>query len=460
MIPPEVIVENNELPDTPGVYFYYDRTGELLYVGKATSLKRRVGSYFTKAHERRIEELVSQIARIDYVQTPTVIEALVLEANQIKALRPKYNILQRDDKTFLYLVITNEPFPRPLLIRGHELEVMGVNPFQTTLSPVAKKKFLRVFGPYISGRSLKIALELVRKSIPWSDCQPPEITGRTRPCFNSQIDKCPGVCSGKISKQAYRTYIRQLILFFEGKKARLEREMEKEMEQASKALRFEEATVLRRRLGALQHIQDVALLSKEDHELPFKQTRPQEGIDLQGRIEAYDISNISGTSAVGSMVVFEEGKPAKAKYRKFKIKTVNGPNDVAMMEEVIRRRLKRAQTSPLSWSLPQVMVIDGGKPQVNRVQHILDELKIKVPIVGLAKGFDRKQDRLIFDRTNTDLARVVHRGKEVFQKARDEAHRFAVSYHRALRGRTLILSKKKKTSGRSLRAAEEIIDHE
>ncbi|HAU66335.1 MAG: Excinuclease ABC C subunit domain protein [Candidatus Uhrbacteria bacterium GW2011_GWF2_39_13] len=456
MFPPYITIKNTELPDTPGVYFYYDQTGTLLYVGKATSLKRRVGSYFSKAHERRIEELVSQIRRIDYIQTPTVIEALVLEANQIKALRPKYNILQRDDKTFLYLVITNEPFPRPLFIRGHELEGMGVNPFQTTLSPLAKKKFLRVFGPYTSGRSLRMALDLVRRIIPWSDCQSPEITGRTRPCFNSQIDKCPGVCSGKISKQAYRTYIRQLILFFEGKKVRVEREIEKEMAQASKTLRFEEAAVLRRRLGALQHIQDVALLSKEDHELPFKQTRPQEGIDLQGRIEAYDISNISGTSSVGSMVVFEEGKPAKAKYRKFKIKTVSGSNDVAMMEEVLRRRLKRAQISPLSWLLPQVMVIDGGKPQVNRVQKILNEFQMDVPIVGLAKGADRKQDRLIFDRTQQDLARVVTRGKELFQKARDEAHRFAVSYHRALRSRTLILPKKKKTSYGSLKGRTDI----
>ncbi len=439
MIPATIKLKNGELPDAPGVYLYFDRSGELLYVGKATSLKRRVGSYWSKAHERRIEEMVAQIARIDYIETPTVIEALVLEANKIKALRPKYNILARDDKTFLFLVITNEPFPKPLLIRGHELKQMGVNPFQTDFTGIAKRKFLCVFGPYTSGRSLKIALELIRRIIPWSTCEPPEVTGRMRGCFNSQIGKCPGVCRGKISRTQYRQYIRQLILFFEGKKLRLERELEREMKRAAKELRFEDAALYRRRLGALQHIQDIALLSSEDHELPFSR-EPSEGtINLEGRIEAYDISNISGAFATGSMVVFEEGKPAKDKYRKFKIKTVSGPNDVAMMEEMIRRRLRRSVSSPKSWPLPEVMVIDGGLPQVNRVQEVLDELGVKVPIVGIAKGFDRKQDRLVFDRSNEELARVAVRGKELFQKARDEAHRFAVKYHRTLRSKKLFI---------------------
>ena len=437
MIPASIKVKQGELPDAPGVYLYFDKNEALLYVGKATSLKRRVGSYWSKAHDRRIEEMVAQIVRIDYIETPTVIEALVLEANKIKALRPKYNILARDDKTFMFLVVTNEPFPKPLLIRGHELRQMGVNPFQKELTGIAKRKFLRVFGPYTSGHSLKIALELIRRIIPWSTCEPPEVTGRMRGCFNSQIGKCPGVCRGKISRTEYRRYIRQLILFFEGKKLRLERELECEMKRAAKELRFEDATLYRRRLGALQHIQDIALLSREDHELPFSRESVG-GINLEGRIEAYDISNISGTSATGSMVVFEEGKPAKEKYRKFRIKTVVGPNDVAMMEEMIRRRLRRSVSSPKSWPLPEVMVIDGGLPQVNRVQEVLDDLGVKVPIIGIAKGFDRKQDRLVFDRSNEELTRVVVRGKELFQKARDEAHRFAVKYHRLLRSKKLL----------------------
>ena len=441
MIPPSIKIQRGELPDALGVYLYYDQEGQLLYVGKATSLKRRVGSYFTKAHERRIEEMVAQIARIDYIETPTVIEALVLEANKIKTLRPKYNILARDDKSFMFLVITSERYPKPLLIRGHELRQIGVNPFQLELTGVAKKKFLRVFGPYTSSHSLKIALELIRKIIPWSTCEPPEVTGRMRGCFNSQIGKCPGVCSGKIPHTEYVRYIRQLITFFDGKKLKLERELEREMKKAAHELRFEDAAVHRRRLGALQHIQDIAVLSKEDHDLPFSQEMVEGTINLQGRIEAYDISNISGTSATGSMVVFEEGKPVKDKYRKFKIKSVIGPNDVEMMEEMIRRRLKKVVQgveAVKGWELPQMMIIDGGLPQVNRVQAVLDELGVKVPIIGIAKGFDRKQDRLVFDPTNEELARVATRGKELFQKARDEAHRFAVKYHRALRAKKLL----------------------
>lgn len=453
MIPSSIKVRNQELPDAPGVYLYFDRGERLLYVGKATSLKRRVSSYWSKAHERRIEEMVRQVARIDYIETPTVIEALVLEANKIKALRPKYNILARDDKTFLFLVITNEPFPKPLLIRGHELRQMGVDPWGRASMALkasrASRKFLRIFGPYTSGHSLKIALELIRKVIPWSTCEDgsrrSEVGGRntrrSRRCFNHQIGKCPGVCAGLISQRDYMKIIRQLIWFFEGKKLRLERELEREMKLAAKELRFEDATLYRRRLNSLQHIQDIALLSREDHDLPFSRETSDGIINLEGRIEAYDISNISGTSATGSMVVFEEGKPAKDRYRKFKIKTVVGPNDVAMMEEMIRRRVaraSRASKASKNWELPQIMVIDGGLPQVNRVQAVLDELGAKVPIIGIAKGFDRKQDRLVFDRSNEELARVATRGKELFQKARDEAHRFAVKYHRLLRSKKLL----------------------
>mgnify|MGYP006412102185 CR=1 FL=1 len=438
MISEDIDVKNNELPDSPGVYFYFDKKDKLLYIGKATSLKRRVGSYFTKAHDRRIAELVGKIARIDYIKTPSVIEALVLEANQIKAHKPKYNILQRDDKSFLYLMITNEDYPRPLLMRGHELKKLGINPFRPELTKKDKKQFLRVFGPYTSSKSLRTALDLVRRTIPWSDCQPPEVTHKYRPCFNAQIGKCAGVCGGLVEKREYKKIIRRLTLFFDGKKKQLLRELKREMLRASVQLRFEQAGKLKRQIFSLDHIQDVALVSREESNLPYVETDTEGSINLNGRIEAYDISNISGAHAVGSMVVFEHGKPAKALYRKFKIKGVEGPNDVAMMEEVMRRRLRRAQIHPKAWPLPEIMVIDGGKPQVNRVQKVLDEMGMNVPIVGLAKGFDRKQDRMVYDRTNEELLRVARRGKDLFQKARDEAHRFAIRYHRKLRSKNLL----------------------
>lgn len=457
MIPSYIKLKNNALPDNPGVYFYYDVNAKLMYVGKATSLKKRVGSYFTKAHDRRIADLVSKIARIDYIETPTVIEALVLEANQIKAHKPFYNILERDDKSFVYLVLTNEAFPKPVLMRGLELERMGVNPFS---SRSTLPRFKAIYGPYISGRSLKIALDLVRKSIPWSLCSSPFSSplkgGRNEPCFYRQLHQCPGVCTGEISRREYAKVIRNLMLFFEGKKTQVLRALKKEMVQAAKQLEFEKAEIIKRRIFALEHVQDVALISAAGKDpspaLPLGKgremsTRPY--IDILRRIEAYDISNVSGTSAVGSMVVFENGKPAKNEYRRFKIKTVKGANDVAMMEEVMRRRLARAKNQPNAWPLPQLLVIDGGLPQVNRVQHVLDELGIVVPIVGLAKGFDRKQDRLVFSSRVrhpvtdpwSELKRVVETNKEILQRARDEAHRFAVSYHRKLRGKRSIFEK-------------------
>lgn len=445
-IPSHIVIKNDELPDTPGVYFYYDADGKLLYIGKATSLKARVGSYFLKAHNERLTQLVAAIARIDYIETPTVIEALVLEANQVHALQPPYNVLLKDDKSFLYLTITNEPFPKPLFMRGLELERMGINPFSKTLTAKTKKKFIAVFGPYTSGYALKKALELVRKAIPWSVCEP---GGHgSRPCFDHQIGKCPGVCVGEISKRDYRKIIRKLIWFFEGKTGAVRREIAKEMQAAADRHEFELAAKLRNQLRSLEHIQDIALITREDVTLPMIETS-ERFIDLDGRIEAYDISNISGTSATGSMVVFEHGKPAKDKYRKFKIKTVTGANDYAMLEEMLRRRLARAISSPKAWPLPEVMVIDGGEGQVGRVRKVMDEMGLSFPLIGIAKGFDRKQDRLVFDKNDVELVRLSTAGKELFQKARDEAHRFAVSYHRILRAERFgVVNLKKRSDNR------------
>ncbi len=443
-IPDFVQIKHGELPDEPGVYFHKDAKGSILYIGKATSLRNRVGSYFSKAHDNRIAEMVSKVRKIDYIITPTVIEALVLEANQIKKHKPPYNVMLRDDKSFLYLCITNEPYPKPLLLRGHDIEKFGVKPFDAELSERGKKKFLAVYGPYTSGGSLRKALEYVRKFIPWSDCEPPSVTGKARPCFYRHIKKCPGVCTGEIDRKAYRAVIRDLMDFFDGKKERIIKRLRKEMEASAKLQRFEEAAILRNKLFALEHIQDIALISREDVELPYAKPVHDDVIDLEGRIEAYDISNISGTSAVGSMVVFEEGRPAKAKYRKFKIKTVEGPNDFAMMEEVLRRRLTRSKTHPKAWPLPEILVIDGGLGQIGKVYEVMKELGVRVPVIGIAKGFDRKQDRLMFDRTDTDVLAIAQRGKELFQRARDEAHRFAVKYHRELRRTTSGIPKKRK----------------
>ncbi len=439
-------IQNKELPDEPGVYFYYDAKGELLYIGKATSLKKRVSSYFSKAHNARIAELVSRIAKINYIQTASVLEALVLEANQIRAKQPYYNVLLKDDKTHLFLCITNEEFPKPILMRGLDLERFGIEPFARELTTKAKEKYLAIYGPYTSGYSLRKALEYVRKFIPWTTCEPPSVTGKTRPCFYRQIQQCPGVCTGEIDAKAYHKVIKDLMTFFDGNKEVLAKRLEKAMKQAAAKKEYEAAAQLRNRLFQLQHIQDIALIQKSDVELPLAQSAPKSKIDLLGRIEAYDISNISGTSAVGVMTVFEEGYAAKSQYRKFKIKTVEGADDYAMMGEVIRRRVQRGLQYPHAWPFPELMVIDGGKGQDGRVEEVLQELGVKIPLIGIAKGFDRKQDVLVYDRKDKDLLAVAERGKETFQKVRDEAHRFAVSYHRVVRAKVSGIPKKKKRS--------------
>lgn len=465
-IPATIRIKNGELPDHPGVYFYYDAEGTLLYIGKATSLKKRVGSYFAKTQQNlRLFELVSRIARIEYTETPTVIEALVLEANQIRTNQPPYNILGKDDKSFLYLCITNEAFPRPLLLRGLDLERMGIQPFVKKLSPKAERLFSAVYGPYFSGRSLKRALELLRPAMPWSVCEPPTGTDGApelaqlikyapskgskngRPCFDAQIGKCPGVCTGTISKAEYSRVIRRLQNFFEGKKGDVIEDLRHSMEKASKAERFEEATKLRDNLYALEHVHDVSLIMREDD--PIDAPSGSGFINANGRIEAYDIANISGTANVAAMTVFIGGKPAKQEYRRFKIKTVEGADDFSSMEEVIRRRLLRAIKNPNTWPLPEMMVIDGGEGQLGRVKKVMEEVGITVPAIGIAKGFDRKQDRIVYLDDNADVRRIVENFKPILQGVRDEAHRFAGAYHRLVRGKNsgIPVRRKKASAG-------------
>jgi len=200
--------------------------------------------------------------------------------------------------------------------------------------------------------------------------------------------------------------------------------------------RFEEAAAIRGQIFALEHIQDVAVLTREESDYFGKPRRADLAVNVFGRVEGYDISNISGTSAVGSMVVFVDGEPSKKDYRKFRIKTVEGANDYAMLEEVLLRRFARAESDQAErWPLPDLVMVDGGLGQVNVANNVLADRNLKIPVIGIAKGFDRKQDQLVFDRTNQELARVAAEYKEILQRLRDEAHRFAIGYHRKLRGK-------------------------
>ncbi|MCR4279033.1 MAG: GIY-YIG nuclease family protein [bacterium] len=425
MIHKRIKIRGGILPDTPGVYFYKDTAGKILYIGKATSLKRRVHSYFNRPQNDRIENMLRDAVEIEYIKKPTAIEALILEANLIKQYMPAYNILGKDNKSFLYLVFTKEDFPKPIFIRGADMP------------DNASKIYKKVFGPYTSPRSARSALDLVRRVFPWSTCERPTSDVRSRKtgkkpraCFYCHLKLCPGVCIGAISKREYGKIIRDLIKFFEGKKDEILKAYKKEMKIASKEERFEEAGELRKKIYFLEHIRDIAILKNEDL---GRGTQDEGSLTDQsgrifGRVEGYDISNISGTSTVASMVVFENGAPAKAEYRKFKMKSVVGSNDVASIRETLERRFKN------EWRLPDMILIDGGKPQVNVARAVVSEVGLGIPVVGLAKGAERKKNELICSDLEESFCEMCRKHIDILIAVRDEAHRFAVKYHRKVRG--------------------------
>jgi excinuclease ABC subunit C len=390
------------LPECPGIYIMKDVAGAILYIGKAGNLRRRVSSYFNRPHDGRIQRLVQKIHSIEHRVTDTALEALILESAEIKKHQPPFNILEKDDKSFLYVVIMNEPFPRVLLARGKGIEQLDY-----------KKKF----GPFVSASHVREALRIMRKIFPWHTHAPDTVGTYKRPCFDCEVGICPGTCVNGITKKEYASTIRNLITFFEGNKTKVARALEKEMKSASNAQEYERAEKIKRRLFALQHIQDTALIS--DSEIMDSDVSSHDV-----RIEGYDISNISGTSAVGSMVVFVNGMPVPDEYRKFKIRTIMGPNDVGMLREVLIRRLHN------KWTMPDLILVDGGKGQVNVVREVLMEEGISIPVVGIAKGAERKKNELI----GTLPASIQ---MKTLIEVRDEAHRYAITYHENVRRRAM-----------------------
>lgn len=415
------------LPETPGVYLMKDAAGEPLYIGKAANLKRRVSSYFLKPHDARLERLVERIAKIDYKSTDSALEALILESALIKKWEPPFNIREKDDKSFLYVGVTKETFPRILLLRGKELE--------NRRAPHLRS----VHGPFVSSSSAREALRVMRRIFPWNT-HPPEKAGKMkRPCFDYGIGLCPGTCVGAVGRREYMHTVRSVERFFSGEKKKIISELEHEMRRASKRLEFEKAEKIKRRLFALRHIQETALLSEENFKIQTADVEPQ----ITKRIEGYDISNISGTDPVGSMVVFVGTRQSagrkkeaavwthdKSQYRKFIIKTVEGSNDVAMLREVLERRFSHAPEEK-GWIYPDVVLVDGGKGQVNAAKAVLAEKKINIPVLGIAKGPERKRNDIIGKRPEWVSERTLER-------VRDEAHRFAIAFHRKRRSASFL----------------------
>ena len=396
-----------KLPTKPGIYRFFGARNEVLYIGKATSLKERVRSYFSKDLNKmrgvQIGAMVLQARKIDWQTTDSVLEALLLEASLIKKWKPKYNTKEKDDKSFNCVVITNELFPKVLVIRKREIDFNELR--------ARNYKLKTIFGPFPNGGALRDAMKLIRKIFPFRDkCNP--VAKNLKPCFERQIGLCPGVCTGEISSVDYKKHIKLLSLFFEGRKKTLLSEIKKNMKQSAKEQKFEEAQRLKKILFSLEHIQDIALIKRE----------PEAFNENVFRIEAYDIAHISGKQMVGVMTVIENGEVKKSDYRKFKISGFSKANDTGALSEVLRRRFNHPE-----WKFPNLVVVDGGRAQLNIAHNIAKEVDIKIKIVSVVKD-EKHRAREIFG----DINIWKGRERQIFL-ANSEAHRFAIKYHRELR---------------------------
>ncbi|MBI4353925.1 MAG: excinuclease ABC subunit UvrC [Candidatus Omnitrophica bacterium] len=403
------------LPDQPGVYVFKDQAGDILYVGKALSLRRRVSSYFRKPGRLspRIAQLVQRVADVDVHTTASEAEALLRESDLIKQHHPKYNVAYRDDKSYPLLKLTNEPFPRLLLTRSKR---------------VNRDEGARYFGPYPDAGAVHEALRFLRRVFPLRTCRQFPKT----PCLEYHLGQCLAPCVGWIDESSYRRIVNDLVEFLEGKRDELLRDLTKRMEQAARRQRFEEAARLRDQIQSLTSV----IVAKEKSSLAGPLEQLQLALKLTTpprRIEAFDCSNLYGTFAVGSMVTFTEGKPHKAHYRHFKIKTVSGIDDYQMMREIVRRRYSGTLSKELPW--PDLIVVDGGRGQLNAALDELKALSRTIPTMGLAKRFEHiimpEQEQPIILLPTSPVLHLI-------QHIRDEAHRFAITYHRKLRAKGLL----------------------
>ncbi|HCP08247.1 MAG TPA: hypothetical protein DIT25_00375 [Candidatus Moranbacteria bacterium] len=436
------------LSQGPGVYIFKDAKKEIIYIGKATNLRSRVSSYFqglegsdpsigigSLQYARPIEAFVHEVADLGVQETESVLEALILEANLIKKYQPKYNVKERDDKSFSYFVITKDEFPRVLILRGTEIyspkrsdrqpseRLMADGPPKRQRESLSGGSIKRIFGPYTSKRQMEIALKIIRRIFPYH-----AIAAKTeKGCLDFQMGRCPGPYAGAITKKDYTRNIRGITLMLEGNKKNLVRKLEKEMREFAKDQNFEKAEDVKRKIFALNHIQDIALIGAgRDEAVPRLY-----GAAL--RIEAYDISNISGDHAVGSMIVFRDDKPDKTQYRKFKIKISNGADDAGMMKEVLTRRFHN------TWNKPDLILLDGGKGHLNMAQKVLLDFGLIIPTVAVAKGPTRKKLDLYLG--NYKISKEINNilsDQNLLSKIMGEAHRFAIGYHRKLRRKNLL----------------------
>lgn len=554
--------ELKKLPAKPGVYIMHGEKDEIIYVGKAISLKNRVRQYFQSNRNKgaKIERMVTHITRFEYIITDSELEALVLECNLIKEHRPKYNTMLKDDKSYPFIKVTvNEPYPRVLFARR------------------MKKDKARYFGPYTSGGAVKDVIELVRKLYQVRSCNRnlPRDTGKDRPCLYYHMKQCKAPCQGYISQEEYRKNINKVIKFLNGDFQDTISELMEKMQKASEEMRYEDAMEYRDLIRSIEKIgerQKITGYGQEDRDIiavamdesedlrdqdavvqvffirdgkligrdhfylrvakgdtksqvlssflkqfyagtpfipseimlqseiedaeiieewlttrrkqkvhirvPKKGTKEklvelalenarmvlskdrerikreegrtigavhevEEWLGLKNvvRMEAYDISNISGFESVGSMVVYEKGRPKRSDYRKFKIKWVQGPNDYASMEEVLTRRFTHESNGEFDSfaRLPDLILMDGGRGQVNIALKVLNDLGIRIPVCGMVKDDHHRTRGLYFNNVEIPID-TSSEGFRLITRIQDEAHRFAIEYHRSLRSKEQVHS--------------------
>lgn len=397
-----------KLPDKPGVYFF--RKGkDILYIGKATSLRDRVKSYFGKdlisTRGPLLVDMVFQSDDLEYQQTDSVLEALILEANLIKKHQPKYNTKEKDNKSFNYVCITNEKIPKVLVVRGRSLDI---------------KKYKKVFGPFPNGLQLREAMKIIRRIFPYIDAQSVKKDNRE---FYKQLGLSPEITDAP--QKAYLKNIANLKLFFKGKKKKIIVNLKKEMMMYAKKKEFERANEIKKRIFALTHINDVALIKDDKAEGMFLINSPHPSpllIKERGnliRIEAYDIAHMSGKNMVGVMVVVKDMELEKSEYKKFIIRTQSGANDTGALEEVLSRRFRH-----IEWGIPDLIVVDGSTAQINVAKRVLNRYQMPIPIVSVIKDDKHKAKAVMGDEF------IISKYKKSILLANSEAHRFAITFYR------------------------------
>ncbi len=425
-----------QLPQQSGVYLFKDYTGEIIYIGKAISLKNRVSSYFSRSqsHSAKVSKLIDRIHDVEHINTASEMEALLLESSLVKKYRPYFNTQLKDDKSYPYIQIsTGHSFPAIHFIRKNKK---------------GNDEKVRFYGPFIDVDVTRVAVKKLRQIFGIRNCSERRFKNG-RACLDYQIGLCSAPCAGKIDQDNYQKSLKECCLLLTGQHHLLLKELKQEMKIASQLMFYEKAAKIRNTIRMIEKVIIQGRISRSYHrKMKIYQSKKINDISLKNvlldlknylrlpvipmHIEAYDISNIHGQIAVGSMVVFQSGFPDKKKYRHFKIRDVKGINDFAMMKEVIFRRFRDWHIK--GHILPDLVLLDGGKGQLNIINNTLKELNVKINVVALAK----REEELFKPGEKESI--LLPRNSEAFfliQRIRDEAHRFAISYHKKLRSKLI-----------------------